>query len=221
MVSMVLYHGTWDLVYLFGFPWAWYGETAAFLWQQSICWGFIFLSGFCLSLGKSGKKRGLLVFLLSFGLTATTFLAMPEMPVIFGVLSLIGFSMLLVGALRPYLEKIPAIFGFIGSFLLFFASYRIPDMNIGQGLSGGISYVAAFFGFPNAYFVSSDYFPVVPWLFLFLAGFYAYGLWGTKVKDLSLAKRKIPVFSFLGRHALLLYLLHQPVIFGILYLILL
>ncbi len=63
LISMILYHACWDLVYLFGKNWSWYQGTGAYLWQQSICQTFILLSGFCWSLGKKPAKRGLIVFL--------------------------------------------------------------------------------------------------------------------------------------------------------------
>lgn len=52
LISMMLYHGMWDLVYLFGVRAPWYGSWQGELWQQSICWVFILLSGFCLPLGR-------------------------------------------------------------------------------------------------------------------------------------------------------------------------
>ena len=47
LVSMMLYHGCWDLVNLFGIQADWYYSLPGHLWQQSICWVFILLSGFC------------------------------------------------------------------------------------------------------------------------------------------------------------------------------
>lgn len=41
LISMMLYHGMWDLVYLFGVRAPWYGSWQGELWQQSICWVFI------------------------------------------------------------------------------------------------------------------------------------------------------------------------------------
>lgn len=43
LISMMLYHGMWDLVYLFGVRAPWYGSWQGELWQQSICWVFILL----------------------------------------------------------------------------------------------------------------------------------------------------------------------------------
>ena len=49
LVSMIAYHASWDLVYLFGLDWPWYHSFGAHVWQQSICWTFLLLSGFCWS----------------------------------------------------------------------------------------------------------------------------------------------------------------------------
>ena len=55
LVSMILFHACWDLVYLFGYDWPWYKGTPGYLWQQSICWMFILISGFCMGLKQEGQ----------------------------------------------------------------------------------------------------------------------------------------------------------------------
>lgn len=62
LVSMMLYHGCWDLVNLFGIQADWYYGLPGHLWQQSICWVFILLSGFCVQLGHHTLRRGAQVF---------------------------------------------------------------------------------------------------------------------------------------------------------------
>ena len=62
LVSMMFYHACWDLAYIFGMDWGWYASFGSYLWQQSICWTFILLSGFCWSLGRHRLKRGLMAF---------------------------------------------------------------------------------------------------------------------------------------------------------------
>lgn len=57
LISMMLYHGMWDLVYLFGVRAPWYGSWQGELWQQSICWVFILLSGFCLPLAATRSNE--------------------------------------------------------------------------------------------------------------------------------------------------------------------
>mgnify|MGYP003174160380 CR=1 FL=1 len=60
LLSMIGYHACWDLIFLFGMSAAWYTGWQGHLWQQSICWVFILLSGFCLPLGHRppGRVRG-------------------------------------------------------------------------------------------------------------------------------------------------------------------
>ena len=99
LISMMLYHGMWDVVFLFGVAQKWYTGRPGFVWQQSICWVFILLSGFCLPLGHHPFRRGAVVFGAGALVTAVTLLFLPEDVVWFGVLTLLGSSMLLTAAL--------------------------------------------------------------------------------------------------------------------------
>ena len=78
LVSMIVYHATWNLVYIYDMDWKWYMGKGAYLWQQSICWTFILLSGFCWSMGKKPLKRGLQVFIRGIRVTVVTLLVMPH-----------------------------------------------------------------------------------------------------------------------------------------------
>ena len=64
-------------------------------------------------------------------------------------------------------------------------------------------------------FASADYFPLLPWLFLFLMGT-VLGGWCLRHRDCRLLTVPLPgALTFPGRHSLLRYLLHQPVLFGL------
>ena len=89
LISMMLYHGMWDVVFLFGVAQKWYTGRPGFVWQQSICWVFILLSGFCLPLGHHPFRRGAVVFGAGALVTAVTLLFLPEDVVWFGVLTLL------------------------------------------------------------------------------------------------------------------------------------
>ena len=106
LVSMMLYHGCWDLVNLFGIQADWYYGLPGHLWQQSICWVFILLSGFCVQLGHHTLRRGAQVFGAGALVTAVTLLFMQEDRVIFGVLTLLGSAMLLTVLLEKQLRHI-------------------------------------------------------------------------------------------------------------------
>lgn len=203
LISMMLYHGMWDLVYLFGVSAPWYGSWQGELWQQSICWVFLLLSGFCLPLGRHPVKRGAMVFGC-------------------GVLTLLGSAMIITGLLEKWLEKVPPVVGLAGSFFLFYFTRHAADgyLQLGHWLitpPGFLyaNYFTAYLGFYPFGFFSADYFPLIPWLFLFWTGFYLYHLVGKERLE-PLHRSVCPPLGWLGRNSLMLYLLHQPVIYGVL-----
>ena len=104
LISMILFHACWDAVYLLGVNWPWYGSRAAYIWQQSICWTFIMLSGFCIPFSSKLLRRGLEVFGAGALVMAVTCILLPEDRVVFGVLTLIGSCMLLMVPLRKLLD---------------------------------------------------------------------------------------------------------------------
>ncbi len=225
MISMVVYHTMWDLVYLYGVKADWYHGNGAFVWQQSICWTFIFLAGFCSGMTEKPLRQGLIVSFWGIVVMAVTQIFMPGNGVWFGVLTLIGSCYLLMALLKKVFVKIPAWTGFICAIISFMLTYRINDGYISAfgvkvlGIPNGAyrNLLTAYLGFPARGFVSTDYFPILPWMFIFLCGVFAYSLW-TKYRPSFLEKCnvKIPVLTKLGKYSLAVYVLHQPVIYGLL-----
>ena len=105
LVSMMLYHACWDMMFLFGIWMDWYAGMPGRLWQQTICWVFILLSGFCAPFGRHMLRRGVTVFAAGALVTAVTLVFMPGERVIFGVLTFLGTAMLLTDVLEPLLKK--------------------------------------------------------------------------------------------------------------------
>ncbi len=229
VISMILYHACWDLVYIFGKDWSWYRGREAYIWQQSICWSFILLSGFCWSLGKNHLKRGMVVFISGAVVSLATIAFMPENRVIFGVLTLIGSSMLFMTILdkairKLFTRKIIAWIGFLLSAALFFLTRNVNRGYLGfegwnllklpQSLYQGD--VMTFLGFTKPGFYSTDYFSFFPWFFLYLTGYFLYhvvnGIRDGEIMN-TVFGRKCMLFSFFGRHSLIIYMLHQPLIY--------
>lgn len=222
LFSMILYHGAWDLVYLYGIRWNWYLGTGAYIWQQSICWTFIFLSGFCWPLGKRPLKRGLVVFGGGLLVTVVTLLIMYQNRIVFGILTFTGSAMLLMILMDKLLKKIAPVAGFWVSILCFVTTRNVNSGSLGfegirllklpEGLYRGM--LMTYLGFPEPGFFSTDYFSVFPWLFLFISGYFACKFFmEKKLFHSSLFQKNCPVFSFMGRHSLLIYLLHQPLLY--------
>ena len=224
LISMIGFHGMWNLVYLFGVDAPWYRETPGYVWQQSICWTFILLSGFCWSFSRNHLKRGALVFGGGLIVTAVTCLLMPRNRIVFGVLTCIGSCMLLLIPLEKWAKKVPAVAGMAGSFLLFAVLRNCADGNLGFEslvicrLPDELyrNYLTAYLGFPQPGFFSTDYFPLIPWFFLFLTGFFLRRVLAQRnLNEKLFAKGKVPVLNWIGRHSLIVYLLHQPILYGL------
>ena len=235
LISMILYHAMYDVVAILGRPVSWYWEWPGYLWQQSICWTFILLSGFCWGLSRRPVRHALLVSGAGLLVTVVTLFAMPSELILCGVLTLLGLCGLLLCALHKLLEllslRIPPLFGLLCSLLLFFLLRDLPHGSLGfEGLTvcalPDSLYQfppAAILGFPAPGFSSSDYFPLLPWFFLYLSGHFLRLVFASRphVQNFLFGpqeqkeKAMLAPFAFLGRHSLLIYLLHQPILLGL------
>jgi uncharacterized membrane protein len=226
ILNMVAYHLCYDLLVVYGGDPSFLFSTPAMIWERLICCTFILVSGMSLNLSRHACRRGLIVNACGLLITLATWLILPSEMILFGVLNLIGTAMILVYALRSPLSRIAPIPGAALSFGLFVLTYGVPNGFLGlfdlqllklPDFLYSTPYLA-FFGFPEASFRSSDYFPLLPWIFLFLCGWYLWRAVPESTRARAFTKGCRPL-DFIGRHSLLIYLIHQPVLFGFCYLI--
>ena len=221
---MVLYHLVFDLDYFAVYDidassgqWLAVARVAASL--------FLLLVGLSLTLSHSRArllgqedlfglrllKRSAWILGLAMGITAVTYLFIGKGFIVFGVLHLIGLSLLLA---YPFLllQKANFVFG------LLFILLGVYLQNISVGFLWLL-----WLGLAPSGFYSVDYFPVFPWFGVILMGM---GLGGLLYPGY---RRRIPLpdlselplvraLAFLGRNSLAIYLVHQPVIIVFLYL---
>jgi uncharacterized membrane protein len=64
-------------------------------------------------------------------------------------------------------------------------------------------------------FYSADYFPIFPWIFVFLLGTWLGKLVVERRLPETVYTVSPPFFPSVGRHAFLIYLLHQPVLYAL------
>ena len=222
LINMVLYHFSYDIFVIYGQKPDWLGSTAAFLWQQGICWSFILISGFSWRFGAANSlKRGLLLNGLGLLITAVTWLAIPDEVILFGILNFIGCGVLLTIPFSKSGEKIPPLLGAGICLILFALTYHIPSgyLQIGGeilGLPDALySGALTIFGFPGPDFYSSDYFPILPWIFLYWTGWFLYPVFMKSKGIRRFLSIRIPLLSFIGRKTIWVYVLHQPILMGI------
>lgn len=238
IVNMIVYHGIWDLVYIFGHNWQWFRSDFTHIWQQWGCWSFIFISGFCWQMSKHNLKRGLEVFCAGLLITVVTLIFMPDSRVIFGVLTLLGSCMLLMIPCHVLFQKINPLLGAIASFVIFLFVYPVNDGYLGFAGMKMVelpdvlysSLFGTYLGFTQLGFWSTDYFSLFPWFFMYVIGYFSYSFFlpstqkyiekGEIRKEKTtaiLSKSICPPLGWVGRNSLIIYMLHQPVIYGILF----
>lgn len=217
ILLMVLHHAAYDGVVLLGWPLdflfsGWFGAVRTFF-----AGGFVLISGAACRLSRSNLRRGCRCLLLAAGLSLVTAFFVPSQKIRFGVLHLLGCAILLFALLKPLLDRIPPFWGaawglalFLlclpaskGFLRLFSRQIALPDFLYRNAFTAAL-------GFPGPDYFSADYFPLIPWLFLFLAG---------TCLGVPLAQRKGPVWLYrrrsrflaaAGQKSLWIYLAHQP-----------
>lgn len=225
IVAMVFYHGFFSLAYVFNNAWGYRLMTFFMPLQPVFAALFIVLSGISSMLSRSNYRRGVKLFLVAIAVTLVTVFAAPGMEIKFGILHFLSLSMILFGAVKKWVIKWPIKTGVILCLFLFLFTYNLPEGILGFKPFLYIDLPKALYsteflfplGLPSPSFASSDYFPFIPWVFMFFAG----GFLGIPVAEGNVPsfmyKRRIRPFAFAGRHSLIIYILHQPVIFGLMY----
>ena len=132
VISMVIYHLYFDLVYFYGVNMGALVDTILSDWWQPLIAGtFIFVSGIAANYSKNNFKRGVICFFIGMAFTFATSFITPHAPIYFGVLHFLGISMMIYGFIGRFTEKIPAVAGIILFGLLYFVTINIPHGYMG------------------------------------------------------------------------------------------
>ncbi|MBR1533979.1 MAG: DUF1624 domain-containing protein [Ruminococcus sp.] len=222
IISMVVYHLCYDIFIVYERDPAFDQYPLVILWERSICFSFIIVSGISLNFSRHAYRRGIIVNLCGFAVTAVTLIFLPSQQIWFGVLNLIGCAMFITQALRKLFDRIHPAVGMTLSMAAFALTYNVPFRYLGffsipfADLPPALYSCPclAFLGFPAEGFYSADYFPLIPWLFLFIFGYFLWRYISLRGRD-GFFRFNIPVLSFIGRHSLVIYMAHQLILYGI------
>lgn len=229
MIYVILYHLLYDVVEFLGADVPFWGSA----WFEGVHLFFLIVlmsvSGVCTAFSRSSIKRGAALLLMGSALTIFTDIFMQGQVIVFGILTYFGVMMIIGGFLRPLLDKMNITAALIMAavccilFIMFrdfphgiihFLGEHYIPMPQNTHYSYGI-------GIMPQKFYSADYFPLIPYGFIFLAG----AAVAKPVKDNKLPKAmynfpKVPVLNFIGRHSLAFYIVHQPLFMAIVEIIL-
>jgi uncharacterized membrane protein len=218
IIAMVIYHFCWDLSY-FRFIAADVGYDPQWVFvARSILAAFMVLVGVGLVLGhgqgirwKSFWRRWIFVVAGALAISVATWFAFPQSFVYFGVLHAIAlYSLLGLAFVRTPLWLAVVVAAAVIA-LPFFYSDALFDQKIWSWIG--------FWQIPPP---TNDLVPVFPWFGATLLGIIATRLILASKLSARLAAiaptGRLPRFlAFLGRWSLLIYLLHQPILLGMVY----
>ncbi len=198
ITAMLAYHTLFDLQY-FGLT----SFTLPPMLDRILVTIFasLFISMAALTNSLSRRPLAMSLKLITFAavISIATYLIMPQDFVYFGILHLLGALTLVAYTLRKSLSFTALLL------LLVLALWFVNPLAF-----------SVILGFPPPEFASIDYYPILPWSIPFIVGsiFHRQLLNFTRQSTFN---RFWPIFSHLGRHSLIIYLLHQPIIFTLLW----
>lgn len=217
VLGMILHHALFafeQVAWIFGYDIEFQIlDTWAFWVLQELFVGiFLTVSGICTAFSRSVLRRGVIVTGAALAVTLVTAVILPALGVTgleiwFGILHMFGISMLLYGLFTCKKCWVPVVTGVV-LFCLYLAMVTCRGM-------AWVDWSLTILGFPFDGFYSADYYPLLPYFFLFLAGTFL----GPLVKDHRLPAwfytLRIRPVEWIGRHSLWIYLAHQPILFAL------
>ena len=227
MILVVAYHLLYDLVYIAdrSLPhWLTPGDPTVESVHTGFLWVLFAVSGICSGYSRNLLRRGVWLYLAGFAVTLVTTLWIPDFTIVFGVLSCFGACMILTALCEKWLNRVPwPILSVLGVVLwLVFADFSDGVLHLGFKdvlLSlPKVEYLHPL-GIKSKTFSSADYFPIIPYVFMFLVG---------RGLHRPVSKGSLPKWFYtshsrpmewIGRHSLIIYAVHQPILIGIVSLI--
>ena len=213
IIAMITFHFAFDLMY-FGFaePDLIY-QSDWKLFERMIAFSFLFIAGLSLSI-KHGSSINWKSFLRRYGTTAicallistVTYILFNNNMIRFGILHAISVS----GLISLLLLKLNSLSLASLAILVFLINLLIPQPVEGDYFWQWFIYTTET---PN----SLDYRPILPWIIPFIFGMASYQLfknWGLLEARNSIIHKEILFLSWLGKNSLIIYLIHQPVLFA-------
>lgn len=162
MISMAGFHACYDLAYLYGWDMPWFTQTVfQDIWRASISWVFLFIAGWMCTLSRNNIKRAAKYALAALVIWLATTLVSVDDSVNFGIIYCMAACTGIVALTDPVLKKISARWGMSLCLVLFALTWSIPKTIY------PVPYLA-WLGFPSPGFVSGDYYPIIPFIFMYL-----------------------------------------------------
>ncbi|SMB83347.1 Uncharacterized membrane protein [Desulfonispora thiosulfatigenes DSM 11270] len=206
LVLMIYYHLCFDLVEFYDYSLNYEGGLIYLLGKLSSTL-FIILAGISSSLSKNNYKRSIKILGFALIITIATYIFDPETYIRFGILHLLGLSIFL----STFFIKLSKYTLLILGLLITLIGYYFKNITMSSNLLFPL-------GLINDNYISLDYFPLFPYFGVFLLGMFLGKILYQQKRSIINLNLNIEAISYLGRHSLLIYLVHQPLLLAFLYL---
>ncbi len=223
VIYMIYYHTLFDLGFMFGKDWARTLFEAQPFSQMIIGCTFVFIAGLTIRFSRNPALHGAKLLIISFAMSLITGWVMSGMGIYFGVLHLMAVCMLFYAVAGKVLDRIHWLPGVLVSLALYVCTYWVSygffgikgllELPVPPELTAGSRLYP--FGFISASFFSADFYPLLPWIFLFMCGCFAGRFLEREDLPGFLYRDYCPALTFIGRYSLIIYLVHQPVLYGL------
>lgn len=219
VISMVLFHGCYDLAYLSHVSLPWFSGLFQDIWRASISWTFLFIAGCMCHYSHNNLIRGAKLLALSLGIFIATSLVAVDTPISFGIIFCMGACGVITGLLERFKLLPSGVLPALICLCLFLVTLNVSHGTIGFGsISIRIPHALyetpwfSWLGFPGPHFMSGDYYPVLPYFFMYLTGAVLLSRAIKKGLPTWIYSLHCAPLEFIGRHALLIYVVHQPLL---------
>ncbi|KJS20766.1 MAG: hypothetical protein VR72_13390 [Clostridiaceae bacterium BRH_c20a] len=206
IILMSLFHLLYDLSEFYNFDIDYTAGIVDFIGATSALM-FITLTGISSSLSSNNLRRGLKILFFAYLITLISYFFVPNTYINFGILHLIGFSIVLYSLFKRFRTLV----------LIFLGLLIIILGNVIDNITSSTNLFTPF-GLTSATYASLDYYPLLPYFGVFLLGMALKNIF--YLKKQSLFNFSLPSnnpISLLGQHSLLIYLIHQPIILAVLF----
>jgi uncharacterized membrane protein len=226
VISMMAFHACYDIAYIYGHDLGWFKPPFQDIWRASISWVFLLVAGIMCSYSRNNLKRAGKYLLVAALIWIATTVAAVDAPISFGIIYCMGASTLIVWALEklglfPKSKQSTWALAAI-ALAAFLLCLQLPSGRFGLGAFGGPSVripsepydsgVLSWLGFPGPAFESGDYYTPLPFSLIFIVGACLGKLCVQYGAPSWLRKLNAAPLEWAGKHALEIYIIHQPVV---------